>query len=491
MTFLFKSTPAQADQTHFAWAEMPCDLFTPVRIFLSLRASGQRPCLLESAQGPEQLTRYSFIALDPQARFVAADDGIVLESEQGRESLQGDVLTALRKVHARYQLGKTPAYHSPFCGGWIGSFSYEWAGRLEPKARLPRTTLAENPYARFLLYDTLVIFDHSRKRLLLSTACRKGASEYESAQERLGQLAQSLQTPVPLHCDFNLLESEARSSMTQEQYMAGVESLRAAIRRGDIFQAVLSRRFEQRYEGDVFALYRALRIANPAPHMFFFEDQDLCLIGSSPERLICVQDRVVQSCPIAGTRPRHSDILLDREFGEELLADTKERAEHDMLVDLGRNDLGRIAAIGSVQVQQHAELEKFARVQHLVSRLRARLASDKDALDALAASFPAGTVSGAPKIRAMELVAQIEAQHRNSYSGCFGYLDHRGNLDMAINIRTICAQGQVLSVQAGAGIVHDSQPLAEYQETEHKARALLDAIQIANSSAFRAPSETL
>lgn len=484
MHFLSQSTPEQADQTHLAWAELPFDIFTPVGIFLSLRASGRKPCLLESANGPEQLTRFSFIGVDPSARFTAAHDGMLLETEKGTERLEGDFLSALRKVHAQYRLGSKRAEYSPFCGGWVGSISYEWAGVLEPKACLPATTLEKNPYARFLLFDNLVIFDHSRKKIILSTTCREGASGYAPAQERLTQLANQLGQPAPLRSDFELLDQEARSSMTQAQFIHGVESLRASIRNGEIFQAVVSRRFERSFRGDPFTVYRALRIANPAPHMFYFEDQDLRLIGSSPERLVSVSDRVVQSCPIAGTRPRHADPEKDDALAQELCQDQKERAEHDMLVDLARNDLGRVASVGSVRLYQHAKLEKFARVQHLVSRLSCDLDEKKDALDALAASFPAGTVSGAPKIRAMQLVAEIEDLSRDSYAGCFGYLNHHGGLDMAINIRTVCAKDDKLLVQAGAGIVHDSSPEAEYQETKHKAQALLDAIELANTETF-------
>lgn len=484
MHFLRQSTPEQAEQTHLAWAELPFDIFSPVGLFLTLRACDRKPCLLESANGPEQLTRFSFIGIDPVARFTAAHDGIRLEHEGGEEMLQGDVLSALREVHQRYRLGDTPVEHSPFSGGWVGSLSYEWAGILEPRAQLPTTTLVDNPYARFLRFDTLVIFDHARKTIVLSTACRGGSAEYAQAQSRLCELAEQLEQPAPQRSNFELLDTQARSSMTQEEYIDGVQRLRSGICNGDIFQAVLSRRFERSYRGDPFTIYRALRIANPAPHMFYFEDQDLRLIGSSPERLISVRDRQVHSCPIAGTRPRHPDREQDDRLAQELCQDQKERAEHDMLVDLARNDLGRVAAVGSVKVYQHAQLEKFAKVQHLVSRVSCGLDASKDALDALAASFPAGTVSGAPKIRAMQLVAEIENLTRDSYAGCFGYLDHHGGLDMAINIRTVCAKSDRLFVQAGAGIVHDSDPLSEFQETQHKAQALLDAIELANTATF-------
>jgi anthranilate synthase component 1 len=280
------------------------------------------------------------------------------------------------------------------------------------------------------------------------------------------------------------LDTEPKPSMSREQYESGVKKLQEAIRAGEIFQAVLSQRFDQRFEGDAFTLYRVLRLANPAPHMFFYEFDGLTLVGSSPERLVSVQDGVVQCRPIAGTRPRDEDPDEDARLGAELCGDQKERAEHDMLVDLGRNDLGRVARIGTVSVKEHAALEKFARVQHLVSRVECQLSGGQDALDALAASFPAGTVSGAPKVRAMSLLAELENEARGAYSGCFGYLDHRGNLDMAINIRTVAVTGKTLSVQAGAGVVFDSVPASEYEETLHKSQALFEAVQLAATPAF-------
>jgi anthranilate synthase component 1 len=249
-----------------------------------------------------------------------------------------------------------------------------------------------------------------------------------------------------------------------------------------MFQAVLSRRLTWRYEGDLFSLYRVLRLVNPAPHMFFFESDGRTLIGSSPERLVSVRSRRVQNRPIAGTRPRSEDEAEDQRLAAELLADRKERAEHDMLVDLARNDLGRVARTGTVRVMEHAMLEKFARVQHLVSRVECDLAAPFDALDVLAASFPAGTVSGAPKVRAMELLAGLEPSARGAYAGAFGYLDGAGNLDTAIILRTFVARDGVVSLQAGAGIVHDSVPAREYEETVHKSSALSEALRLAEET---------
>lgn len=485
MHFLHRSTPQDATDYGLAWAELPADLHTPVRLFLALRAAGHRACLLESAEGPERLARYSFLGVQPTASFRAAHDGCVFEGPDGREEFDGDGMTVLRELADRFHQPAPPRGLPPFCGGWVGGFSYEWAGVLEPSTGMPRTSLDSDPYARFQLFETVVAVDHATQKLILMTACRGGADAHPAAMQQLEELATTLGgTPAELPA-FRLLDEAPQPSMSREQYEAGVSSLQESIREGEIFQAVLSQRFDQRFEGDPFTLYRVLRLANPAPHMFYFEFEDgLTLVGSSPERLVSVQDGVVQSRPIAGTRPRDEDPEEDARLGAELCGDQKERAEHDMLVDLGRNDLGRVARVGTVTVKEHAALEKFARVQHLVSRVECDLAGGRDALDALAASFPAGTVSGAPKVRAMTLLAELEQTPRGPYAGCFGYLDHRGNLDMAINIRTVSVQGDTISVQAGAGVVYDSVPANEYHETLHKSQALFEAVQLAATPAF-------
>lgn len=490
MHFLHRSTPEDADRSGLAWAELPADLHTPVRLFLALRGAGHQACLLESAEGPERLARYSFLGVDPTASFRAAHDGAVFDGPEGREEFSCDGMTALRELADRYHQPAPPRGLPPFCGGWVGGFTYEWAGVLEPKTGMPQTSLDKDPYARFLLFETVVAFDHATQKLILITACRAGSGGHADAMATLESLAAQLSGEPAQLPPFRLLDEQPKPSMSREQYESGVESLQGAIREGEIFQAVLSQRFDQRFEGDPFTLYRVLRLANPAPHMFFFEFDGLTLVGSSPERLVSVQDGTVQSRPIAGTRPRHDDPEEDARLGAELCGDHKERAEHDMLVDLGRNDLGRVARVGTVGVKEHAALEKFARVQHLVSRVECTLAGGQDALDALAASFPAGTVSGAPKVRAMTLLAELEDEPRGAYAGCFGYLDHRGNLDMAINIRTVTVSGNTLSVQAGAGVVYDSVPASEYHETLHKSQALFEAVQLAATSAFSSdPSE--
>ncbi len=481
--FLATSNPDQAEASQLAWAALPADLHTPVRAFLALRAAGRRVCLLESAEGPERLARFSFLGVDPRAVLRCARGRGRLRGPEGEEEAEGSPQELLRRAVARFPGPRPQPGLPPFCGGWIGSFAYEWAATLEP--RVPRH---DGPRARaeaeFHFFPTVVAFDHAAQRVVLLTAC-EGEAGHGPALERLARLAADLGREPAAGEPLLLLDPEPVPAMERARYEAGVARLQQAIREGEIFQAVLSQRFDQRFAGDPFQLFRVLRLTNPSPHMFYFEGEEETLVGSSPERLVAVRGRRVENRPIAGTRARAEDADEDARLGAELLGDQKERAEHDMLVDLARNDLGRIARTGTVAVKEYAQLEKFARVQHLVSRVECELAGGRDALDALAASFPAGTVSGAPKVRAMELLAEVEGEARGAYAGAFGYLDGAGDLDMAIMIRTLVVRDGTLSIQAGAGVVHDSSPEREYRETLEKADALFRAVRLAASPCFQ------
>jgi anthranilate synthase component 1 len=487
---LHRSSPADAERHRLAWARYPADLTTPVGAFLALRAAGRHACLLESVERTARLTRFSFVGVDPVARFRGRRDGATLATGAGEEQLAGPPHAALRAAARRFGAPPVPRGLPPFTGGWIGWFAYEWATTLEP--RVPRA--ARDPWgvpeATFDLYRDVLAFDHATQELYVIGAAPGGAAEHARAMERLDAIAADLDGARLESGRLELLEASPRPRTSREEYEAGVRELQRAIREGEVFQAVLSQRFEQPCAGDPFTLYRVLRLTNPSPHMFFYqcfepEGDGLALVGSSPERLVSVHNGHVQAVPIAGTRRRADDPDEDERLGAELLADPKERAEHDMLVDLARNDLGRVARVGTVELKEHAVLERFSRVQHLVSRVEARLATGADALDALAACFPAGTVSGAPKVRAMELLSALEGETRGPYAGCFGYLDASGNLDMAIAIRTLAVRDGVVHLQVGAGVVHDSVPSREYAETLEKARALLDSIALADSPAFR------
>ncbi len=479
-----RSTPEDADRYRLAWSVVPADLATPVQAFLALRAAGHQACLLESVEGPARLARYSFLGVDPSARLRSTRTHNTLKSARGDERIDGAPHEALRRV-ARRANASHPAHLPPFLGGWIGWLPYEWATRLEPRVPRAKSDPWNVPDLSFDLYEQVLAFDHAAQRVFVVVPCADGARGREHALDRAGALAHdAFGNGTRSSGDFRL--SGAFQACTEPaDFRAGVETLRTRIAHGEVFQAVLSQRFEQRFEGDPFTLYRVLRLANPSPHMFFFESDGLTLVGSSPERLVSVRAGRAENRPIAGTRPRSADAAEDERLAAELLADPKERAEHDMLVDLARNDLGRVARTGSVRILEHAQLERFARVQHLVSRVECDLAAGRDALDALVAAFPAGTVSGAPKVRAMELLAGIERETRGPYAGCFGYLDATGNLDTALCLRTFVARDGVLSVQSGAGVVFDSDPEKELQETLHKAGALFEAARQADSDAFR------
>ncbi|MEL6714498.1 MAG: anthranilate synthase component I family protein, partial [Planctomycetota bacterium] len=334
----------------------------------------------------------------------------------------------------------------------------------------------------------VVAFDHAAQTLTVVAATRGPDGADRDARGRIEAIAAGLAgAPATDTAPFHLTDKAARGLTDPAAFLEAVERLQAEIRRGEIFQAVLSQAFERTFEGDPFTLYRVLRLVNPAPHMFFFESDDLTLVGSSPERLVSVKGRAIELVPIAGTRSRGATTDEDVALGVELGRDEKELAEHDMLVDLARNDAGRVARVGTVRVVEHRRLRRFPRVQHLVSRVRAELAAGRDAVDALGAAFPAGTVSGTPKVRAMQLIAEAEGRPRGAYGGAFGYVDRSGDLDLALCIRTLVCRGSTLRIQAGAGVVHDSEPEKERLETLAKARALFEAIELATSPAFGAP----
>jgi len=493
------STSAERRRDGLHRAVLPADRLTPVRAFESLRAAGMRCSLLESVDGPARLARHSFLTVGVDGELVAGPSGARLQLGDARsERLDGGPLDALRRA-ARATQGVLPRNAAdaprrdlpPFTGGWVGFAAYELAHALEPSV-LPFAP-ARAPGAEDLRFDhssDVVAFDHAAQTVTVVAATHGPDGAERDACARADEIVSALAGDAPDDAPaFRLLDDAPRVLTDDATFLRGVEELQGAIREGEIFQGVLSRAFERRFAGDPFTLYRVLRLVNPAPHMFFFESGGRTLIGSSPERLVSVSNGRLELVPIAGTRPRGATPEEDEALGADLARDEKERAEHDMLVDLARNDAGRVARVGSVRVHEHQRLVRFPRVQHLVSRVHAEIAGGKDAIDALGAAFPAGTVSGAPKVRAMQLIAQAERAPREAYAGAFGYLDRSGGLDLALSIRTAVCQGGAVRVQAGAGVVHDSDPEAELAETRHKASALLEAVEMAASPAFQPVSE--
>ncbi|MBX7245668.1 MAG: anthranilate synthase component I [Candidatus Sumerlaeaceae bacterium] len=441
--------------------------------------------LLESVEGGETVGRYSFLGANPQTIFKSKRQEIEIFYGSGRKESFSDPmpLDRLRDLLQHYRFVIDPTL-PPFCGGAVGYMSYDEVKNLESigsKAEDDR----ELPDMFFMITDTLLIFDHLRHRLKILanahiTSHAAPLEAYEEALRKINSLHQKLMRPNP-RSDYtvNLSGVQISSNLSQDEFTEMVDKCKEYIAAGDAFQIVASQRFVVPISCDWFDIYRALRAVNPSPYMFFLQLDDICLAGSSPEVLVKVIGNEVQLRPIAGTRPRGETREQDLDLEKELLADPKECAEHVMLVDLGRNDVGRVCEYGSVHVDDFKIIERYSHVMHIVSNVRGRLRRDFDAIDVLKASFPAGTVSGAPKIRAMQIIDELEPVQRGPYAGAVGYISYNGNLDTCITIRTIVMQGDKAYMQAGAGIVADSDPVAEYKETINKAGALIRAIEMA------------
>jgi len=461
--------------------EVPADLLTPVSAFLKIAAHADHAFLLESVEGGERVARYSFLGKDPFLILTARDGKTVVEEGGARTVEEAPFMDSLRRTMERYRAPEVEGLPR-FTGGAVGYLGYGAAAWFEPALE----PAAEEDPAAFMVFDTVVAFDHVKHRMLLIANARLDEpspdlrTAYDFARARIGFLERDLERALSEPSGGGAPPA-VRALTERAAFEAGVERIQRHIAAGDVYQAVLSQRFEADVSADPFSVYRALRHVNPSPYMYFLRMGGLSIVGSSPEMLVRVEGRDAETHPIAGTRARGTSDAEDRRLAEELARDEKERAEHVMLVDLGRNDLGRVCEYGTVRVPQFLEIEHYSHVMHLVSRVTGRLAEGRDRLDALAACFPAGTVSGAPKIRAMELIAELEEVPRGLYAGAVGYLDFAGNLDCCIAIRTIVLQNGKATVQAGAGIVADSDPGAEYEETRDKARALLHALDLAQT----------
>jgi anthranilate synthase component 1 len=482
----------------------PSDELTPVTLFRRMRASGQECFLLESVEGGETLARYTFLGCGPVARLSIRGRDVEEERFGARRRLEEPPLEALRRLAVRPGFEADPEL-PPLSGGAVGYLGYDAVRLFEAiPDRHPRE--GAMPDGLFLLFEACVAFDHPRQRLLLLTnleteevgeeAAVDGAIARLDALEvfvrpdderraaiRAAPASRSGPTSVGAGLDPARppSPSEFEPLMPRQKFLEAVATAKEHILAGDIYQVVLSQRWTGPLEVDPFDVYRALRMLNPSPYLFYLETREAAVFGSSPEMLVRCRGRSVETRPIAGTVPRGATAEQDAALSLRLLADPKERAEHVMLVDLGRNDLGRVATLGSVHVPRYASVEKYSHVQHLVSEVRGTLAEGKTSLDAFAACFPAGTLTGAPKIRAMEIIDELEGARRGVYGGAVGYLDTAGNLDMAIVIRTAVVADGVCRIQAGAGIVADSVPESEYLEAQSKAQALFKAIETARS----------
>ena len=463
------------------YKEIVADLLTPVSAFLKIAEHSDYAFLLESVEGGEQVGRYSFLGKDPFLILRSrAGRTIVDRAGQTTESDKPFIAT-LRELMA--------GFHSPFVpglprftGGAVGYLGYDAAAWFEPV--ILQTERPDEDEAGFMLFDTVLAFDHVRHRILIIANSRITGDDdleslYQFARAKIEFVERELERPLSKAVRSNGQPIEVSSNVTRAEFERMVRTAKEYIAAGDIYQVVLSQRFESAFGADSFTAYRALRHVNPSPYMYFIRLGSRSIVGSSPEMLVRAEGRHIETHPIAGTRPRGRTEDEDQRLADELKRNEKERAEHVMLVDLGRNDLGRVSTYGSVKVPTYMALERYSHVMHLVSIVEGKLSDQHDRLDALVACFPAGTVSGAPKVRAMEIISQLENRRRGVYAGAVGYLDFAGNLDFCITIRTVVIENGRAYVQAGAGIVADSNPAAEYDETHDKARAVIQALELA------------
>jgi anthranilate synthase component 1 len=480
----------EATTTQMLVRELSADLETPISVYMKLR-SGAPSFLLESVEGGERIARYSFIGVQPRAQYILRGDQVEVKDGENSRTVQynGDPTHFLQEEMGRYAFS-SQAGMPRFIGGLVGYLGYEAVRFFEPTLQ-PRMTprLANNrstPDGIYLLADTVIAFDHARRSLSLIANVLDG--DVDSANRKLDEIEALIHQPLPPAEKRSIQSSKTRSNMTQGRFEDMVREAREYIAAGDIFQVVLSQRFRRETNVEPFDVYRAVRRLNPSPYMFFFDfglvdDEPLFIVGSSPEMFVRLEGRTASLRPIAGTRPRGVDSSADAALAQELLADPKERAEHVMLVDLGRNDLGRVCEYGTVKVSDFFTIEKYSHVMHIVSHVEGKLRPELTAFDLVRAAFPAGTVSGAPKVRALEIISDLESDTRGAYAGMVGYFGFDGNMDTCLAIRTMVGRGNTFTVQAGAGIVADSNPNTEYQETVNKASAMLKAIEMAETNA--------
>jgi anthranilate synthase component 1 len=466
------------------WKEIVADLLTPVSSFLKIAEHSDYAFLLESVEGGEHVGRYSFLGKDPFLILRARDGKTTIDCGGVTTASDQSLIDTLRRLMADFRSPHVPELPR-FTGGAVGYLGYGAASWFEPVLGDLGTSPDGADPAGFMLFDTVLAFDHVQHRILIIANARITADEdldslYQFACAKIQFVERELERSLS-HKQAEPSEAiQVRSNYTREQYEGQVLVAKEHIAAGDIYQVVLSQRFEADVTADPFMVYRALRHVNPSPYMYFIRVGGVSIVGSSPEMLVRVEGSRVETHPIAGTRPRGRNAEEDMRLAEELKRNEKERAEHVMLVDLGRNDVGRVCEYGSVRVPQFMGLERFSHVMHLTSIVEGKLADDRDRLDALVSCFPAGTVSGAPKVRAMQIIRELEPSGRGIYAGAVGYLDLAGNLDFCIAIRTVIMTSGKAYVQAGAGIVIDSDPAAEYDETHDKARAVLRALELAH-----------
>jgi len=475
------------------WEELLADQETPVsayervRTYLRQREHASHTYLLESVEGGENIGRYSFIGGTPRTILRAYGRRVEIDHLHGDPWIieDTDPLEALKTYMSKFRPVMEDASLPRFVGGAVGFLGYDVVSQFEPRVPVIPNDDIGSPDMVFMVTDGLIVFDRVKHRMkILANAHIEGDPNeaYDRAVAQIKELISALETPIKrvmidAHVDAEPLEP--RSNTTKEEYMAMVEKVKEYVRAGDVIQTVISQRFEVDNDADSLDVYRALRSVNPSPYMFCLDMDESSMVGTSPEIHVRCEDKRVEVRPIAGTRPRGRNVEEDLALEQDLLADPKERAEHIMLVDLGRNDIGRVCDFKSVEVPDLMVIERYSHVMHIVSDVTGHLSDDHDEYDVMRVTFPAGTVSGAPKIRAMEIIAELEKSKRGPYAGAVGYFNYDGSFDSCITIRTVILDKGKAYVQAGAGIVADSVPINEYEETRNKARGMMKALALA------------
>lgn len=454
--------------------EIYADIITPITLLRKLSQISQRYFLLESVEGGEKWGRYSFLGLNPIVHVTCKDHLITIDNGERKEIRSEKPFEVLRDLLEQYKAPRIPEM-PPFTGGLVGYFSYAMIGYAEPVLRLQSSEFNDFD---LMLFDKVIAYDHLKQKIsiVVNMKTDKILENYGKAVSDLEALARFITDAAPFQRQYCSDKPTFTCNVTKEEYCSMVEKTKEYIVNGDIFQAVISRRFETEYKANLLNAYRYLRTTNPSPYMVFMQNGDVQLISTSPETLVRLKDCKLSTFPIAGSRPRGKDKDEDDALEKDLLSDEKELSEHNMLVDLGRNDLGKISEYSSVKVTDYKRIQRYSRIMHITSEVESRIRKDKDALDAIEAILPAGTLSGAPKIRACEIIEELEKAPRGIYGGAIGYIDFTGNMDTCIAIRMAVKKNDRVYVQAGGGIVADSIPEKEYEESENKAKAVIEAI---------------
>jgi len=466
--------------------EIFSDVKTPIEVLKNISERSSRYYLLESIENGEKWGRYSFLGFDPIAKLVCKDGKITFDSGISICEETQTPNDSIRKILEQYKSPRI-SYLPPFTGGFVGYFSYDYAKYAEPTLKLNAKDDFDFADCELLLFDKIIVYDQLRQKIILICNIKTDHLEanYNRAIVELNNMADMIYETMEHHHVTGRVNSPFVPQKTEKQFAAMVENIRAHIKEGDIFQAVASNRYTADFEGSMLPVYRLLRTINPSPYMIYFKCGDLEIAGSSPETLVSLQDGELGTYPLAGSRPRGKNEKEDKSLEKELLTDEKELSEHNMLVDLGRNDLGKVSRFGSVELSDYLRVLRYSHIMHISSHVTGKLKKDKDPLDVISAMLPAGTLSGAPKKRAMEILDELENSRRGIYGGAIGYIDFTGNMDLCIAIRMAVKKDGKVHVQAGAGIVEGSVPEKEYVEVQNKARAVMEALERAEEAQER------